>query len=485
MIRTLFLKIFLSFWLAQVAFLALMFVTAARPQATQQAIARRKQLMQDSIAFNAQNAIQMLNSQDAVGAQRYLVHIEDSSGISMSLFDGAGGRLAGPVPSASALQMLPVLVRGGKAQLRDVGTNTLAGQPVNGPDGRRYYVVGELRRSASDAIGRFSELAFWPLVVWVIASGGVCFWLARYLTSPVVKLRRASQQLAEGDLSARAGETVGTGRGELADLVRDFDRMAERIQSLVDSQNQLLSDVSHELRSPLARLSVAIGVARRRAGAEAGASLDRIELEAERLNELITRVLMLCRLEVGEDIAQEEVPIDVGALVGDIITDANFEAQSRQCFVICTSSQPCTVAGNLGLLRSAIENVVRNAMRYSAENSAVEVSVRRHRVSGRPACVIAVRDHGPGIPDDQLEEIFRPFYRLEDARERQTGGSGLGLAIAQRAIRLHHGSARAMNAPGGGLLVEMTIPTVSPSEVTGAGTPEEAAVRPNSYARMK
>src|SRR5437868_1574928 len=248
MIRTLFVKIFLSFWLAQVAFLALMFVTAARPQATQQAIARRKQLMQDSIAFNAQNATAMLNRSDGIGAHRYLMNIEDASGISVSLFDSTGYHLAGPAPSRAAAQFITTLLRSNGPQLADVGTNTLAGQLVRGVDGKQYYVVGEVHRGTSDAIGRFSELAFWPLVVWVVASGGVCFWLARYMTSPVVKLREASQQLAEGDLSARAGETIGARGGELADLVRDFDRMAERIQSLVDSQNQLLSDVSHELR---------------------------------------------------------------------------------------------------------------------------------------------------------------------------------------------------------------------------------------------
>lgn len=463
MIRTLFLKIFLSFWLAQVAFLALMFVTAARPQATQQAIARRKQLTQDSIAFNAQNAIAMLNRSDAAGAQRYLTHIEGASGISVSLFDSSGHHLAGPTPSRITAGFLPTLMRSSAPKLEDIGTNTVAGQRMRGPDGKEYFAVGEVHRGASDVIGRFSELAFWPLVVWVVASGGVCFWMARYLTSPVVKLRQASQQLAEGDLSARAGEAIGSRRGELADLVRDFDRMAERIQSLVDSQNQLLSDVSHELRSPLARLSVAIGVARRRAGADTIPALDRIELEAERLNDLISRVLMLCRLEVGEEAVHQAGEIDITHLLNEIVTDANFEAQSRNCRVHFTGTEPCTVIGNLALLRSAIENVIRNAMRYTAENTEIEVSVQQALARERRMCLVSVRDHGPGIPEDQLEEVFRPFYRLDDARERQTGGSGLGLAIAQRAIRLHRGWTRAMNAPGGGLLVELAIAADTPS----------------------
>ena len=468
MIRTLFLKIFLSFWLAQVAFLALMFVTAARPQATQQAIARRKQLTQDSIAFNALNAIAMLDRGEAAAAQRYLMNIEDASGVSISVLDSSGRQLVGPAPSRLITQFIPTLMRNPTPQLADVGTNTVAGQPIQGPDGTRYFVLGELHRGASDVIGRFSELAFWPLMVWVIASGGVCFWLARYLTQPVVKLREASQQLAEGDLSARAGETLGARRGELADLVRDFDRMAERIQGLVDSQNQLLSDVSHELRSPLARLSVAIGVARRRASVEIIPALDRIELEAERLNDLISRVLTLCRLEAGEEAVHEAAPVDITALVDEIVTDANFEAQSRKCRVRSSITEACTVIGNLELLRSAIENVVRNGMRYTGENTEIEVSVQKALVRGHRMCLVSVRDHGPGIPEDKLEEIFRPFYRLDDARERQTGGSGLGLAIAQRAIRLHRGWVRAMNAPGGGLLVELAMATEAPSEIETA-----------------
>jgi two-component system sensor histidine kinase CpxA len=391
--------------------------------------------------------------------------IDDESGISMSLLDSDGRQLAGPAPSRLVAQFIPNLMRNPSPQLVDVGTNTLAGQPVQGPDGKRYLVVGELHRGASDVIGRFSQLAFWPLVVWVIASGGVCFWLAHYLTQPVVKLRQASQQLAEGDLSARAGDALGSRRGELADLVRDFDRMAERIQGLVDSQNQLLSDVSHELRSPLARLSVAIGVARRRAGAETIPALDRIELEAERLNELISRVLTLCRLEAGEEAVHEAAPVDITALVNEIVTDANFEAQSRRCRVRRSVAESCTVIGNVELLRSAIENVVRNGMRYTAENTEIEVSVQKAMVRGQRMCLVSVRDHGPGIPEDKLEEVFRPFYRLDDARERQTGGSGLGLAIAQRAIRLHRGWVHAMNAPGGGLLVELAIAADAPAAI--------------------
>lgn len=475
MIRTLFLKIFLSFWLAQAAFLALMFVTAARPQATQQAIARRKQLMQDSIALNGQNAISRIEAGDAEGARHNLDAIQNASGISMSLFDASGRLLAGPAPSRAAAQLLPEVIRSSAPTLRDIGTNTVAGQPVHARDGHRYFVIGEVHRGASDAIGRFSELAFWPLVVWVLASGGVCFWLARYLTRPVVKLRTASQQLAEGDLSARAGEELGSRRGELADLVRDFDRMAERIQSLVDSQNQLLSDVSHELRSPLARLSVAIGVARRRAGPEATQSLDRIEREAERLNELISRVLTLCRLEAGEEVVQQAGPVQIAALVQEIVTDANFEAQARNCSVRFVRSEACTVLGSRDLLRSAIENVVRNAMRYTEEQTVIEVSVQHAAVKSQRMCLITVRDHGPGIPEDQLEEIFRPFYRLDDARASQTGGSGLGLAIAQRAIRLHRGSAKASNAAGGGLVVELALPAeLTAADFGGGGVTETA-----------
>jgi two-component system sensor histidine kinase CpxA len=241
--------------------------------------------------------------------------------------------------------------------------------------------------------------------------------------------------------------------------------MAERIERLVDSQSRLLKDVSHELRSPLARLSVALGLARQRVTAEVAPelelSLNRIELEADRLNQLIQRLLTISRLESGTD-GMRKTMLSLRELVEQVAHDAEYEIPGRGCRV----TSPANVADEFlveadpDLLRSAVENVVRNATRYTAEGTTVEVRLERQGTANgeEEEIIVRVLDSGPGVPDESLPKIFEPFYRLDDARNRQTGGVGLGLSIADRAIRLHGGQLRASNRKEGGLEVEIRIP---------------------------
>jgi len=299
----------------------------------------------------------------------------------------------------------------------------------------------------------------------------MCYLLAWSMTSPVTRLRKAAQSLAAGELSARTGAPASGRRDELTELMRDFDRMAERIEGLVNSQSRLLKDVSHELRSPLARLSVALGLARQRAtpaGApELDLALNRIELEADRLNQLIQRLLTISRLESGTDGLRKST-LSLRALVEQVAHDAEYETAGRPCHVSAPADGPdeydeYLVEGDPDLLRSAVENVVRNATRYTAEGTAVEVRLERQISNGKEGIVVRVLDRGPGVPSEALKKIFEPFYRLDDARNRQTGGSGLGLSIAERAIRLHGGQVRASNRKEGGLEVEILIPAGRPA----------------------
>ncbi len=301
-----------------------------------------------------------------------------------------------------------------------------------------------------------AELALRLLVV-VITGGVVCYGLARYLTSPVSKLQKATQQLAGGDLSARVGPALEKRGDEFADLGRDFDLMAERIEWLINSQHRLLSDISHELRSPLARLNVALELARQRAGSEAAPSLDRIEREAERMNELIGQLLGLARLDNDAEVGQQE-RVSLTNLLSEVTADADFEAGSSKRRVRIIESEDCIVTGSTKLLRSAIENIVRNGLRYTAQGTEVEVGLRRRQTDKGACALIMVRDHGPGVPEATLGKLFRPFYRVGDARDRQSGGIGLGLAIAERIIRLHGGTVRASNASDLGLRVEILLP---------------------------
>jgi two-component system sensor histidine kinase CpxA len=284
-----------------------------------------------------------------------------------------------------------------------------------------------------------------------------CYLLARYLSAPVVKLRAATQQLAAGDLSARVGAARNRRRDELADLGRDFDVMAERIESLMASQKRLLHDISHELRSPLARLKIALELARASDGPEAEWALERIEREADRLNDLIGQLLTLARLDSDSEKTDND-SVNLKRLVEEIALDADFEARNYNRSVEVVASQDCSITGNEQLLRSAVENVVRNAVSYTAEGTAVEVALRRRDTHEGAKAVITVLDKGRGVPQAVLANIFRPFYRVGDARDRQSGGIGLGLSISHRAVQAHGGTVTASNAPSGGLLVEIQLP---------------------------
>jgi two-component system sensor histidine kinase CpxA len=283
-------------------------------------------------------------------------------------------------------------------------------------------------------------------------SGLICFLLTRHITAPVFELRRVAESIAGGNLSARVPADLRDRRDEIGHLGRDFDRMAERLDSLMDGHKRLLGDVSHELRSPLSRLLVALGLARKASTAEMPELLDRIALEARRLDSLIGQLLTLSRIESGSHAAARSA-IDLTALVHEVVSDADFEARAHSRRVAVTTFEECTVSGFEELLRSAIENVVRNAVRFTPEGTAVDVSIRR----ADDRAVIKVRDQGPGVPESMLSEIFLPFRRVQ-TQGTWNEGSGLGLAIAHRAVTANGGRISAMNARDGGLNVAIEIP---------------------------
>ena len=312
-------------------------------------------------------------------------------------------------------------------------------------------LVLQWERQPASSLFWGSTLAYWRLVGLLLTAVVLCYLLALYLTTPIRKLREATQKLADGDLKARVAQKIGRRRDELADLARDFDVMAERIESLITSQQRLNRDISHELRSPLARLNVALEIAKRKSSPDTIPILNRIETESSRLNEMISRLLILAKLESGSELI-EPVRIDLAELVRDVAEDADFEAQAKGRSVNISSNEASTVLGSENLLRSAIENVLRNAVRYTADGTAVDVSLTGQNGNS----VLQVTDHGGGVPDDELANLFRPFYRVGEARERKTGGTGLGLAIAERAIKAHKGTIAARNT-GDGLLVEIRL----------------------------
>jgi two-component system, OmpR family, sensor histidine kinase CpxA len=285
----------------------------------------------------------------------------------------------------------------------------------------------------------------------LLVSGAVCYLLTRYLTRPLLRLRAAARRLAEGDLRARASDHRPR-HDEIGELVRDFNFMADRVEGLVTSQRQLISDISHELRSPLARVAATLGLARQRLGDNP--LFDRIERDTDRMNEMIGRLLMLARLDMTS-MSPEMRLTDLTALVVDVVADVQWEARERDCHVELVSNSECEIHANPDLLRSAVENIIRNAVRYTDVGTTVEVSLDCG-VHG-DAAVINVSDRGPGVPAAELSNIFRPFYRVANARDRESGGVGLGLAIAERVARVHGGDVHAANRTGGGLEVVLTL----------------------------
>jgi signal transduction histidine kinase len=288
----------------------------------------------------------------------------------------------------------------------------------------------------------------------LVAATVVAYGLARYLAAPTAKLRRATQQLAAGNLTTRVAPQMGRRRDELADLGRDFDTMAERIEALLQAERRLLGDISHELRSPLARLQVALDLAQQDAAPHTVPYLERMERESARLNELIGQLLTLTRLESLAFEAPRE-SVNLSALVDEIAADADFEARGRNRVIQVVQCDECEIEGNRQLLRSALENVVRNAVRYTPENTSVEISLFREGAkdegsdkkapgnkSTYSSAIIRVRDRGPGVPEESLPRLFDPFYRVADARDRQSGGVGLGLSITKRAVAFHGGRSK-------------------------------------------
>jgi two-component system sensor histidine kinase CpxA len=290
--------------------------------------------------------------------------------------------------------------------------------------------------------------------------------LVLLVTRPMVRLRKAARELATGKLSTRVVWPTTQSRmfegDEISALIHDFNHMAERLESLVDAQKLLLRDVSHELRSPLARLSVALELAREDADPATAAHLERIERETERLNQLIGQLLTLSSMEALEKVENLK-PLSLNRLIERMIPDSEYEAQQRQCSVVFHAGNECIIPGNEELLYRAIENVVRNAIRYTESGTEVEIALKLAAGRGNRQAVIEVSDRGPGIPENQLAAIFRPFYRVDYARSPKTGGFGVGLAIAERAVRLHKGELSASNRKGGGATIRIMLPAVEQS----------------------
>jgi signal transduction histidine kinase len=454
--RGIFIQTFVWFWIVMSIVVAVLYTLQEMTETTS-----RETHVQASakapLTFFAGIAVECYERGDTKGLADAISRLKSSADIDVYLLNEKGSEVTGRAVPPKVLALAVQTGKDGKIAVSLSHEESLAAMRITGAKGGSYVVVGSIPGRAHREMSEEIILWIMRLIVVLIISSIACYLLSRHMTAPIIKLRKAAKQLASGDLTVRVAPAVGARRDEIGELARDFDVMAERVETLLTSQRQLLGNISHELRSPLSRLGVALELAERHSSSEAEKYLGRIELEAERLNELIGRLLAFTRLDSGIGDVKKEA-FDLTEVVGEVAADADFEARGAGKTVRVTESKTCVVSGVKELIRSAIENIVRNAVRYTRGGTEVEIALRCTHGTGVPAAMITVRDRGPGVPEDDLEKLFRPFYRVGEGRERQTGGTGLGLAITERAILLHGGSVKAINAPDGGLIIEISIP---------------------------
>jgi signal transduction histidine kinase len=459
-VRNLFLKIFLWFWMT-LLIIAVTLVSGIIMNRANQNM-RRQTLTRMSLylPLEAKQTTDIFENDGTVGLQEHLAHLRVVAELEPYFLTPDGkdalGRSLPPQVIAlaqSANEVSPVFSKRGFRQ-------NMASFKATGASGRTYTMVIAL---PSPSIGMLmKELGYqtlFGLLGIMVVGVAFCFFLARHIANPVVQVSAAAGRIADGWLDTRSEPSIRHRRDEIGRLADNFDRMAERIESLVHGQQRLFGDVSHELRSPLARLSVAEGLLRQCPPDEQPEYLDRIATEVENLDQLIGQLLTFARIDSRADMSRKE-PVELSSLVQEVAVDGNFEAQAKGCAVTVESTDILTTGGAREQLRRAVENVVRNAIRYSPSGTAVGITICRESADST-AALIQVRDHGPGVPEDHLERIFLPFHRVPAGQGEPSGGAGLGLAITERIVLMYGGTVRAANAVGGGLIVELRLPLIA------------------------
>lgn len=449
LMRKLYWKIFLSFWLATILIiLTTAWVTSEIAQKS--SIPAHQQVFMDSYA-NA--AIITYETGDVGALKQWLAQIGESKQMALFLLSSEGDIISNKSPPPVIINISRDLIR----SRLDLGMlrrgNLVVSHEIISTSGRAYRLAALSNKPMSNFITiPWAGLTI-RLTIAIFISGMICYLLSLYLTQPLRFLSLAARSLGKGQLNTRVGTLKGHYRDEIANLSQDFDRMAEQLETLVYSKERLLQDISHELRSPLARLQIAIELGRKKASHLAEQELNRMEVECLRLNGLIEEILQFARLDKSAETVIKEMT-SINHLLQEIISDANYESQSSR--VVFNSSSDFNLRIDPRLIYRAIENIVRNALHYSPKDGSIFITTQVNALQTR--LILTIEDQGPGVPEEQLENIFNPFYRVDTSREKKTGGYGLGLAIAEKAVLLHHGKVYAANKPEGGLKVSVELP---------------------------
>lgn len=451
MIRSIYAKIFLWFWIVAIgAAAAVMLFTRLSGSFNQSSL-----WMSLASGVYARGAVDIYFHGGKAALVQYMNEVESSHGIHATLIDPQGLDILGKGVPPESTEILRKARETAKNEFRGGSIYTEA-SPVVTPQGvfvliaqvhvwRAYEDPTVLRRIAS------------KLLVAFLCTGLLCLVLARHIASPIRVLQGAATRIADGELSVRAMPAIGPRKDELAKLASDFDRMAERIQSLLHKQKELLGDISHELRSPLARLNVSLELLRRGDNSAVG----RMQSEIDRLDELIGQILTLTRLQMGEG-QKITTSVNLRSIVESVAEDTRFEGREDGRSVVSTHTDDCWLVGDPALLRSCIENVVRNAVRHTKQNTEVVIVLNKVSVAEMSWARIAVSDNGNGVPPESLSRLFEPFYRVSEPGALRSDGFGLGLTIAQRVAVLYGGNITAQNLDAGGLEVIIELPLRMP-----------------------
>jgi two-component system sensor histidine kinase CpxA len=415
--------------------------------------------------MEAEKCARMYEESGKEALENYLDSLQAQKSVRFYFFDENGN----PLLDRGAPELVLKLAKNRRALEETARQNLslvdprqgLALRLAAGPSSRRYTLAFQQSPNVimpvSEAVGSHPYLR---LLAIGLFGAALCFLLTRHITKPISRLGDTANSLASGRLDTRVDHSVRDRYDEIGALGRNFDRMAEQIEALVNAQRDLLGDVSHELRSPLARLTVALGLLQHASPAEMSEYANRIGIEAERLDKMIGQLLTLTRIDSGVEFTRRET-FDLTNLVQEVAADGDFEARAHQREVKVIQADACTLSGFPEMLRSAIENVVRNAIRFAPAETVVEISLDRVMQDAAESAVLKIRDHGPGVSPRFLGDIFKPFHRAITDGNSNGQGAGLGLAIAERVVRRHDGTIRAHNAPDGGLIVEIVLPIIA------------------------
>jgi two-component system sensor histidine kinase CpxA len=438
-------RVFLGFWLAVIAIVAL---TAAAIATSPPFRANRfRNVSIDDVQACAQHELELYKT----GTKRSLPKAADGCN------NGLLVPLDGAIPSEAKLSPEDTqLVK----EIKDGKTLVISTSPMGtivalrlDPQSRNPFIY--LAR-VPDSRHPFTRMFLNSLGRLVLVGGAFCYLLTAYFIGPITTLNRAAEEFGAGDLKRRVPDSTSLRTDEFGELGRAFNQMATRIESLVVRYKTFLAQASHEIGSPLTRLNIALALAKRTAGSQLQAELGRIGREADSLNSLVQELLLLARLESGNELTQEAVVYDVASVVDEVCANASFEANEHNKSVIMLKREGFQLVGYPNLLQRALDNVLRNGLRFCRAGGCVQVSLFKR--AGTAIGTILIQDDGDGIPAGKEESIFEAFVTVGGEKSEAGAGSGLGLAIARQAVLAHHGIIYANNSPKGGLSVTIELP---------------------------